>query len=154
MRDRNWVVSIGLAAVGIAGALLGSAVQHVLTLDRERSMATEERQSEAYVALLNAFDMFRMSESEKAGGREREADELLRRYELEAGAAVRRIAIFGDKAVVEALAEWYRQDGLRPCEAILTPELATWERMRTASLGADQDVSPSDLAAVAGRCAI
>lgn len=155
MADKqSWRISLGLAAMGILGALLGSAFSHLLTVDRERSATLKKHEADAYVAFLSAFDKYRMSEQVRADGRSVEADDLLRQYRLEAGAAVRRIALFGDKQVIEALALWYQRDALRPCEEHMQPELVAWQKMRGAALGRGDEVSAGDLAAVAGRCSL
>jgi len=135
MADKpGWRVSLSLAGIGILGALLGSAVQHFYALVREWSKTFEARHADAYVALMDAFDTSRMSRQAEIEGRRSEADELMKQYELGAGAAVRRIAIFGEKRVVEALAKWYRTNDLPPCVESLKPEIATWQTMRDALL--------------------
>lgn len=155
MSDKQgWRLSLGLAGVGIFGAVLGSTVQYFYSLELEQSKAFEERQADAYTDLLNAFDKYRMSQEAQQAGRANEADELMKEYTLEAGAALRRISVFGDKKVVEAVAGWYRHHPLGPCDKGLAPELATWKAMRETLLGAEQEVSNSILAAVAGRCVI
>jgi len=148
----GWRVSLGLAGMGILGALLGSTVQHFYSLTQERSKAFEARQAEAYGAFLSAFDKSRMSQVARDEGRKEEAEQLKEEYELEVGAAVRRITVFGDKQVVEAIANWYRRDTLGPCTEVMNPEFAAWKAMREASLGRRQEVASTDLAAVAGRC--
>ena len=147
-----WRGSLGFAGIGIVGALLGSTFQHFYSLEQQRKKAFEAHQAEAYLAFLGAFDKFRMSlDAREAGDMER-ADELMEQYELDGSAAVRRISVFGDKRVVEAIAKWYRRETLHPCEESLNPELATWKAMRDAALGKSQEVGASDLAAVVGRC--
>ena len=154
MADKqDWGRSLSLAGVGIVGALLGSTAQHFLTLNRDRSRAFEEGQREAYVAFLNALDKSRLARQEKAAGRDADARKLEIEFELHGGAALRRIAIYGDKRVLEALAEWSRQStNLEPCANWWKADLAIWERMREISLGAGQSVSAGDLAELALFC--
>jgi len=143
-------MSLSLAGVGIVGALIGSTVQYYFSLQQERSKAFEEHQTDAYVSLLDALDKERMSRQtdDKAA-----AAKLNQQYELEAGAAVHRIAVFGDKQVVEALAEWYRRSSsLVPCEKSIEPEVTTLKLMRDTSVGRGQEVSAEDLGAILGRC--
>ncbi len=153
MADRhNWRVGISLAVVGIVGAWLGSAVQHFLSLEREQRNAFENRQNAAYVAFLSAFEKYRVGRQERDSAR---AEELLREYELEAGTAGRRIAVFGDRQVVQAMANWYRayEPGEVPeCDQRSNTELALWVGMRGALLGGDQAVSTDDLAAITTAC--
>jgi len=136
--------------VGIVGALIGSTVQHFYSL----AQSLDARQAEAYIAFMNAFDKSRTAESEKKAGRKKAAEDLEQQYKLEAGAAVRRIAVFGHKQVVEAIAKWYRRDAILPCEDDMSIEIATWKAMRESSLGKRQEVNSSDFAAAAGRCTL
>lgn len=153
MADKQgWRASLSLTVVGIFGALLGGFVQHLLTLDRERSKVYAERQAEAYVAFLNAFDKHRMSERRAKQGDKKEAARLMDEYEYEARSAVRRIAVFGDKEVVRSLVGWYQLSELPPCDAASNAERAIWEKMRASSLSGTQKVNPSDLDAVVGPC--
>ena len=155
MADKpRWGVSLSLAAMGITGTLLGATVQHFYSTEREQNKAVEERQTQGYVALIDAFDKARVSRAERAAGHTEEADKLNKEYQLEVGAAVRRILVFGDKRVVEALARWHQRDNPRPCEASLKPEFETWRAMRETSLGLQQAVDASDLANLAGKCTL
>jgi hypothetical protein len=175
---QGWRTSLSLTAVGIVGALLGSAVQQTLTFYRERSTTFQQQQREAYVAFLNAQDKSRMADQlkqealdEKARAsqlkrKDREtmeatavrdevkARELRNEFELEAGAALRRIAIYGDKRVVEAIAEYSRQvgRGQQPCGDHWEADFAMYKQMREVSLGRAQTVSARDLAALSIGC--
>jgi len=149
----GWYVSLGLSVVGIAGALLGGALQHYMTLDRERVRAIEERQREAFVGFLNALDKSRVARQLEAEGDKAKARDLKTAFELEGGAAFRRIAIYGDKGVVKAMAEWSRKSTtLPPCPAHWRADLEVWELMRESSLGSRQGVSPRDLGELALFC--
>jgi hypothetical protein len=151
----GWGTALSLALVGVIGAWLGSAVQHFLSLQRERTTAFDERQSEAYSALLNALEKRSVARAEETAGNTEMAKVLDREFRLEAGTARSKIAVFGDKRVVEALANWYRsyEQGERPtCDEKLTAELALWQGMRNALLGDDQTVSLDDLAASTAPC--
>jgi len=144
---QGWRVSVALAGIGILGALLGNAYSNRLAVRRE----IVQRQSEAYVAFLGAFEKYRMSMVESNNGNPSEADRLMRDFEIEGGAAARRIAVFGDVEVVKALANRYRDFSLPACEErIPKTELAVWESMRSSLFGSD--VSSNDFAAAAGRC--
>jgi hypothetical protein len=145
--------ALSLAAVGIAGALLGTAVQHVLSIDRERSRAFEEQQRAAYVSFLDALDKSRVAQAEAAAGDTVTARALQTQFELEGGAAFRRIAIYGHKRVVEAIAEWSRQSTtLPPCAPHWRADLEVWQLMRESSLPKGQEVSARDLGELAMFC--
>ena len=150
---QGWYLSLSLSVVGIVGTLLGGALQHYLTLDRERSKAIEERQTEAFVGFLNALDKSRVAKRLEVEGNKEKAQELETAFELEGGAAFRRIAIYGDKGVVEAAAEWSRQSATLPtCPAHWKADLEVWVSMRKSTLGPGQSVNPRDLGELALFC--
>jgi hypothetical protein len=152
---QNWRGPLVLALVGIIGAWLGSAVQNFLTLKRERSNALEERQSAAFVDFLSAFEKSRMARQWQEAGDGDKAIALENEYQLEAGAAQRRIAVFGDQKVVEAMAGWFRSYTQRPlprCDEKLSAEFTLWRRMREAVLSSDDSVSLNDLAEITTHC--
>jgi len=133
--------------------LLGTTVQHFLTMDRERREAFREQQIEAYGDFLNALDKSRVARDQKEKGNENKARELEIAFELEGGAAFRRVAIYGDRQVVTAMAEWSRQSSsLPPCPAHWEADLKVWQFMREASLGTGQSVSDRDLGELALFC--
>jgi hypothetical protein len=142
--------SLILSAVGIVGALLGGAMQHYLTLDR----TIEERQREAFTGFLNALDKSRVARQLEDAGNKEQASNLNVQFELEGGAALRRMAVYGDKDVVAAVAEWSRsgQTRLAECPAHWKSDLNVWESMRRHSLGRWQSVSPRDLGELALFC--
>jgi hypothetical protein len=156
---QSWRVSVLVSAVGVLGTLLGFFLQYSLNRDSERRSAIEQRrialeqlQSTAYVAFQKAFDKDRMARQEKANGNKKIAEDLEREYQLEAGAAIRNIALYGDERVVAAVAEWYRHDPrLPPCGEERSYELKIWTRMRE-SLRLVPTVNDADVAAIAGIC--
>ena len=151
---QGWSVSLSLAVVGILGALLGSSVQHLLSLHRQRTQVFEERRRDAYIAFLNALDKSRVARQERTAGHEEKAQQLETEFELEGGAALRRIAIYGDREVVEAIARYARQirDPDDSCSTTWQADLAIYERMRNISMGESQRVNPRDFAEVALFC--
>jgi hypothetical protein len=152
MGDRRDWGAIGLAALGIVGTLLGGTLQHFLTLDRERSLTAKEREGAAYLAFLAAFPKSSLAQREKEAGRVENAAKLETAFELEGQAAVRQIALSGDKLVVTAIAKWYHEGGLPGCSDALRTEFVFWERMRMALLGDAQTVAAGDLAAITVFC--
>lgn len=145
--SKGWLISLALAVVGILGALLGNMISHRLTVGRD----VVQRQSDAFVAFLNAYEKRRLVDE---GGMDKNvAEQLNREYQVEAGAAARRIAVYGQVEVVKAMAEFYRtrRDKLLPCDGVdLKAELAIWESMRRVLIGDDFD--RNDFLTVAGRC--
>lgn len=142
--SKGWLISLALAVVGILGALLGNEFSHRLTVSRD----IVQRQSDAFVAFLNAYEKRRLVESEKDS---KVAEQLNREYQLEAGAAARRIAVYGHVEVVKAMAEFYRSAKLQPCKEVTSKtELAIWESMRRVMLGNNFD--RNDFLTAAGRC--
>jgi hypothetical protein len=151
--EQSWTPKLIVAAIGILGALAGYLVQNFLSRERERSSAFEERQNHAYDALVDAFDKYRLSqEAEQAGDLER-AGKLKTEYESELRLAARRVAVYGDKDVVRAMAEWHRAywpEAPPPCDKLLGSELDMWVNMRAALLVGDQQADPRDLATITG----
>ena len=174
---QSWRGSLILAAVGISGTLLGAIVPHFLTTWRESTAAFQSQQREAYVGYLNALDKERMAklrfeeaaakraeasalkaqDKQKAETRADEdealANQLSLQFELEAGAALRRVAIYGDERVVAAIAAYSRAAStVANCGPYWKADIAMWQAMREATLGRGRAVNVRDLAEVALRC--
>ena len=138
-------VPLLLAAVGIAGTLLGGTLQHYFALGRDRAKAIEEQRSQAFVDFLNALDKARMATTLRSSGDKVKAQELQTEFEVKGGGALRRIGIFAEKEVVEAVATWSRTVSLPECGPQWMKDLKVWETMRQSLLGSAQRVSERDL---------
>ena len=163
MAEKPAWVSLSVAIIAIAGTLLGATVQHLLSIDRERLERFEATQAEAYLGYMNSLDKSRMARSYREAiansdattkpALDAEARKLELEFELEGGAALRRIAIYGDAAVVEAMAAWSRQAfPLPPCGEHWEADLAIWQHMRDSVSGQEQRVNGQDLGELALYC--
>jgi hypothetical protein len=158
--------SLYLAVVGpimaLIGTIIGALMAHTFTTDQERAKALTERKGEAYVALLTAEVAGRLSREESNGtalGRKQVdqtvGEALEQKFQIEGDSAIRRIAIFGDREVVHAIAEWKRAgDHKGLCQSDWEKDLDMWVEMRKNVLGSDanQRVTDSDLWQLALPC--
>jgi hypothetical protein len=174
---QNKRISLSLAAMGIAGTLVGALAPQALTSLRETRTAFLAQQREAYVGYLNSLDDARMAvqmkdrakeESsraatlpsnerrvleKKAAEDEATANKLNLDFERNGGAALRRIGIYGEKSIVEKIAEWSRRSTtLGVCGQYWKKDLAIWAAMREVALGAGQTVSERDLGELTLYC--
>jgi len=170
-------VPLSLAAVGIFGTLLGAVIPQYMTSQRASQAAFLDQQREAYVGFLNALDYDRMARQKRCAAAEKrskasalkmrdreeaeksaaqdamKADELETKFEVEGGAALRRIAIYGDERVVSAIAEWSRQTTNLPvCGPHWKADLAVSRAMRDAALGRGRGLSGADLGELSLFC--
>lgn len=141
MEGKDWIAIVGIAGT-LLGTFLGSRQQNVYATEQERAKTIEARQSEAFLSLLNALDKGRLAEQRKIEGKNDESIKLKESFELEAGAAFRKIGVFGDKEVAEATAIWSQQDRKLPkCQPWWNADLNTWKAMREISRGESQRIS-------------
>jgi len=88
------------------------------------------------------------------------ARNLREQFEVEAGAAIRQFAVYGDKEVVEAYAKYARaldkqtkgKKAYGPCATTWQEDLAIYQAIRKSSMGPSQVVKPADLAFSALFC--
>ena len=151
----NWRLSLAVSAIGVLGVLAGGTVQHLFSIDRERSKLFEEREREAYASLLTALEKERLSRAEAEAGREASALRLKMDYDIEAAAAVRRIAVYGDQRVVMSLATWYEQSPPRlpVCDRNALALVNAAKAMRDASRP-DESISVAALAPLVQSCSL
>jgi multidrug efflux pump subunit AcrB len=153
MADKqDWRLSLAIPAIGFLGVLLGATLQHVFSINRERVKVFEEREREAYATFLTALEKGRLSRTEEEQGRMENAQRLRMEYDIEAAAAVRRIAVYGDAHVIAALKDWYeRPPQLQPCGEGALAVVAAAKAMRDISRP-DQSVSIAMLSPLVQFC--
>jgi hypothetical protein len=145
MEGKDWVAVAGILGT-LGGTFLGGFLQNHFAIERERAKTVETRQGEAFTSLLNAMDKGRVAAEREREGKKEEAARLEEAFQLEAGAAFRRIGIYGDKEVAEAIAAWSRQGRkLGQCPTWWRADLKVWETMRDRTRGANQRVERDDL---------
>jgi len=148
-------VPVLIAALTALTAVAGWVVQ------RHREMQAEVRKTrqEIYVAYLTSLETERIL-GERTGGKGREEltsaeeQQLWDKCRQEKGAATARLAIFGETAVIEALAEHWRKADPRPCGEGWKTNLAFHRSMRESAMPAEKRVSDADLAELALRCSL
>jgi len=138
-------------AVSVALAALTAAITYFFTAKVEREKVLTDQRKEAYVGFVSAFDKDRVSR--KGLGCDLEKDKLCPlqlEFQVQGGAAMRRIAIYGDLEVVRAIAKYSRALGrlTEPCPQTWNLDLGMFIEMRKSVLG-EHLVSESDLADLA-----
>ncbi len=146
--QQNWRLSFGLAALGIIGTLVAPVIAHFLNVSQERGREFKQRQRDAYLACATALPKLKQAQEAAKGSEEASK---LSEYEASAEAAFRKVALYGDREVVDAVADWYRSYDLPLCNEHQKSEIATWEAMRKSSLGADS-IDAESLAALVTHC--
>jgi len=148
--------------LALAGSILLASVSASITYwyssSAEREKALSEQRKEAYVGYVSALDKERVSHMDFKCDLEKDKLCQLRvEFELQAGASLRRIGLYGDASVVHATAEYIRKvgrPGAGPCDASSWKlDLGMYLEMRRSTLG-KQDVSERDLAALLLPCTI
>jgi hypothetical protein len=186
METKQTLLPLALAALGIIGTLLAGSMQHLWVTREKQDQAFEERRRTAYVEFLRALDKPRVADMQnaeadslladaekekkhtrrakdlrnKAQALREEARNLKKEFEQTGGAAVRLIAIYGDKAVVEAYANYSRaldihskgKEAYGPCSTTWREDVAIYQAIRKSSMGPNQEVKPEDLAFSALFC--
>jgi hypothetical protein len=140
----------------IAGLTASLSYWTSSSADREKALA--EQRKEAYVGYISALDKPRVAEMRLPCDPEKDKLCQLRvDFELQAGASLRRIGLYGDTSVVQATAMYLRKvgrPGAGPCGADTWKlDLAMYVEMRQSVLGT-QDASESDLAELLLPCKI
>ncbi len=141
-------------AVTIIVAACTAAFTYYFTARSEREKTLTDQKKEAYVGFVSAIDKDRVSRRELSC--KLETDKLCQlqvEFEVQGGASLRRIAIYGDPGVVHAIAEYSRALGrlTAPCADTWKLDLAMFVEMRKSVLG-EQGVSDYDLAELALPC--
>lgn len=158
------------ALIGAIGGLVVGAVtttaSHYLGLEATRQEFLQEARREAYVDWLNARlfglqaeQMLKAAQVKELDAKEREAAEaeaesLKEKFRLEGRQALSRIAVYGDRRVVGALAAWLRAFEYRkPCTfSRWTQDIKVYQSMRAAQFPKEDRVSDGDLSVMLFGC--
>jgi hypothetical protein len=121
MADAKSNFSILALAGSILVAGLTASFSYLFSSNADRSKALSEQRKEAYVGYVSALDKERVSHMDFKCDLEKDKLCQLRvDFELQAGASLRRIGLYGDPSVVHATAEYIREvgrPGAGPCDA-------------------------------------
>jgi hypothetical protein len=150
--------SIFALAGSILVAGLTASLSYWTSSSADREKALVEQRKEAYVGYISALDKDRVAHMDFKCDLEKDKLCQLRiDFELQAGASLRRIGLYGDPSVVHATAEYIRKVG-RPGAGSCDPstwklDLGMYLEMRRSVLGR-QDASELDLADLLLPCKI
>ena len=142
-------------AASIAAAAATASFTYFSTARSDREKALTEQRKEAYVGYVSALDKDRVSRMDFKCDLEK--DKLCQQrleFEVQGGAALRRIGIYGDPAVVHATAEYSRAIGslTTPCDSKHWKlDLNMYLEMRRSVLG-EQGAIERDLAELLLPC--
>jgi hypothetical protein len=150
------------SSFALAGSILVAGLTASLSYwasskaDREKALV--EQRKEAFVGYVSALDKERVSHMDFNCDLEKDKLCQLRLdFELQAGASLRRIGLYGDPSVVHATAEYIRKvgrPGAGPCDADSWKlDLGMYLEMRRSILG-EQVASDRDLAELLLPCKI
>jgi hypothetical protein len=155
MSDKKEVTNPILAlAAGVILAACTAAITYYFTAKSERDKTLTDQKKEAYVGFVSAVDKDRVSRQKLSCDPEKDKlCQLQVEFEVQGGASLRRIAIYGDPGVVHAIAEYSRALGrlTAPCADTWKLDLGMFVEMRKSVLG-EQGVSDYDLAELALPC--
>ena len=139
----------GIGAFGIASG-------YVYQKDKEMDADLRKTKQEIYVAFLNTLDIERMlagRKTDKARHQLSAEDQgLSDKWNLERGAATNRLAIFGETAVIEALAEDWRLLAPPCSDDRWKLEVAFFRAMRDSVMPTEKRVSDAAFAELILRC--
>jgi hypothetical protein len=154
-----------LTGVGLIGGLLGSSYQQYLSAKLERQKSFDSWRREAYVSYLSGMEKLRISQDQEEAAREfkantpeqrrlkAKAEQLRDEWEYEASTGARKIGIFGNTTVVEAIAKHWRETSEdRRCGRGWKTDLAIFRAMREQAVPNERRVSDDDLAQVTMQC--
>jgi hypothetical protein len=166
-RKTGLVQAALLTGVGIIGSLLGISVQQYWTVQLEHQKSFDSWRREAYVSYLSGIEKYRLSQEEEEAAnklkvgtpeqkrRKAKVEQLRHEWKYDATTAARKIAVFGNSAVIEAIARhWSEQSQDRRCADDWKTELALFRAMREQAVPKQPRVTDDDLALVAMGCII
>jgi len=159
-----WAVSIFGVLTVIIGALLG----YWLSVKEKRAALLDDAQREAYLQVLDQIEEpvelelleadKKTTESEavesEKGGDAKKSKQLRARWVRSWKVAVNKLAIYGDSAVVKALAEYDRRENRHPdlCSKNWKLDVELYQKMRRSLMPKNQGVSDEDMADLVMLC--
>jgi len=145
---------IGLLA-GLIGGTVTAAASHFFGLEASRQELLQTASVSAYIDWLDirqlAVQADRLREENIA-----EAAQLDKEYDLKAKQVFGRIGVYGDQAVVRAVATWARSfKHTKSCVGPMQrwkPDINIYQSMRSSLIPDEQAVSDTDLSIVIFGC--
>ena len=147
---------IQVALIGALGGLVGGGVtvaaSHYFGLEATRQELLQSARRDAYVEWLQVRELGRKASRLRETNPE-EADSLLNEYQLKGSQVFGRIAVYGDRIVVETVATWMRNFEYPPCTDLAwEEEIAIYRSMRGSLLSEEQSVDDDDLSMILHGC--
>lgn len=136
-------------AFAVIGAMLGAFGQYVVTMEGKRLDVLQEARRDAYVEFLNVTVAEQLDLERNPG-----------LFADGTASARRKVAVYGDKAVIEALARYWREDFKQhipyPCcgeVSRIRDDVAVYQRMRM-DVMPWQNVTDADMMLLLHMCKI
>lgn len=139
----------------LIGILLGAGLNFYFTIAAEREKDLREIRRKAYVDFLHAQVKW---DSAQYATSEEESRQFSEDYREKTAEARKRIAVYGDKAVVEALAKYWRNHFDRKiCPGTyekIGDDVSIYQRMREDVMPGDELVNDEDMMMLLFLCQI
>ena len=139
----------------LVGIVIGGILNYYFTISIDRERALQETRKQAYIEFLDAqekWDAMRFEPSEDA------RQKLSEDYRAQTTKARKRIAVYGDKAVVEALGKYWRVHFEREtCSGSsnkIKNDVSIYQKMREDIMPGDEQVSDQDMMMLLFLCQI
>jgi len=137
----------------LIGVILGAGLNYYLTLDSERQKALRDTRRKAYVDFLHSHVIW---DSAQSATSEKDKQEITKEYYKKTAEARKRIAVYGNKAVVEALANYWRiYFQRRDCSGShdrVKDDVAIYHSMREDIMPGSEQVSDADMMMLVFLC--
>jgi hypothetical protein len=124
------------AIVAVLGVIIGAALQYVFAKRREVSKQYLDLKSQAYVDFIKSVSG--ITQAQRQGNREKEQEFRILLTDSKA-----RIAAYGSKEVVEAMAEFFHEFGILASQDAVTSFVNVIQKIRNEIVG--ESVSDKDL---------
>jgi hypothetical protein len=145
-------------------AIISATALYMYQKHKEKETEIRKTRQEIYAEYLNTLDVERLMYTKEVDSKDltrgykarqklkAEAQRLPDKWELEKGMATNKLAVFGESAVVRALAEHWRQTQPTTCGNDWKENLAFFRVMREHAMPEEPRLSDEDLAELVLRC--
>jgi hypothetical protein len=157
-------IDIKTALIGAIGGLVGGVIIAVISyffnLEASRQALLKEERRNAYVQWLEVRTLDRKLEELKNEDMHDEAVKVKEEYDIRGRVVMGKIATYGEKEVVESVAQWYRADSkLKSCtysseqdKKALLAEINAHQKMRDDLMTRKDSVDDADMAVLLLQC--
>ncbi len=131
-------IDVVIALVAVLGVIVGATLQYLYAQRTEITKHYQELRSNAYVDFIKSTAGIAISQ--KKGDAEKELEFTILMADAKA-----RVAIYGDKAVVDAMAEFFRKYGALQSPDAISVFVSLVHRMRQETVGIKQNVLDKEI---------